>query len=107
MGADFFKLLGGVSIARSRRQIKQFYAEEMDRIGQFPTRQQPNNRYPLTDLEDELSYKSLSEQIEQFALSIYQPSSYVTSEEAKKQVGGRKEKNYGLIRQIESVSSSA
>ena len=59
LGADFFKLLGGVSIARSRRQIKQFYAEEMDRIGQFPTRQQPNNRYPLTDLEDELSYKNL------------------------------------------------
>ena len=26
LGADFFKLLGGVSIARSRRQIKQFYA---------------------------------------------------------------------------------
>ena len=90
LGADFFKLLGGVSIARSRRQIKQFYAEEMDRIGQFPTRQQPNNRYPLTDLEDELSYKSLSEQIERFALSIYRPSSYVTSEEAKKRLAEEK-----------------
>ena len=92
LGADFFKLLGGVSIARSRRQIKQFYAEEMDRIGQFPTRQQPNNRYPLTDLEDELSYKSLSEQIERFALSIYRPSSYVTSEEAKKRLADEKKK---------------
>ena len=90
LGADFFKLLGGVSIARSRRQIKQFYAEEMDRIGQFPTRQQPNNRYPLTDLEDELSYKNLSEQIERFALSIYRPSSYVTSAEAKKRLADEK-----------------
>ena len=92
LGADFFKLLGGVSFARSRRQIKHFYAEEMDRIGQFPTRHQPNNRYPLTDLEDELSYKSLSEQIERFALSIYRPSSYVTSEEAKKRLADEKKK---------------
>ena len=90
LGADFFKLLGGVSIARSRLQIKQFYAEEMNRIGQFPTRQQPNNRYPLTDLEDELSYKNLSEQIERFALSIYRPSSYVTSAEAKKRLADEK-----------------
>ena len=90
LGADFFKLLGGVSIARSRRQIKQFYAEEMDRIGQFPTRQQPKNHYPLTDLEDELSYKNLSEQIERFALSIYRPSSYVTSAEAKKRLAEEK-----------------
>ena len=90
LGADFFKLLGGVSIARSRRQIKQFYFEEMDRIGQFPTRQQPRNRYPLTDLKDELSYKNLSEQIERFALSIYRPSSYVTSPEAKKRLADEK-----------------
>ena len=90
LGADFFLLLSGVSIARSRRQIKRFYAEEMDRIGQFPTRQQPKNRYPLTDLEDELSYKKLSEQIEQFALSIYRPSSYVTSAEAKKRLADEK-----------------
>ena len=91
LGADFFRLLSGVSISRSRRQIKRFYAEEMDRIGQFPTRQQPKNRYPLTDLEDELSYKKLSEQIEQFALSIYRPSSYVTSAEAKKRLADEKE----------------
>ncbi len=90
LGADFSKLLGGVSIARSRRQIKRFYAEEMDKIGQFPTRQRPENRYPLTDLEDELSYKNLSEQIEQFALSIYRPSSYVTSADAKKRLADEK-----------------
>ena len=90
LGTDFFRLLGGVSIARSRRQIERFYAEEMDRIGQFPTRQRPKNRYPLTDLEDELSYKKLSEQIDQFALSIYRPSSYITSEEAKKRLADEK-----------------
>ena len=90
LGSDFFRLLGGVSIARSRRQIERFYAEEMDRIGQFPTRQRPKNRHPLTDLEDELSYKKLSEQIDQFALSIYRPSNYVTGEEAKKRLADEK-----------------
>ena len=90
LGTDFFKLLGGVSIARSRQQIERFYAEEMDRIGQFPTREQPKNCYPLTDLKGELSYKELSEQIEEFALSIYRPSSYVTSAEAKKRLANEK-----------------
>ncbi len=90
LGADFFKLLGGVSIARSRQQIVRFYAEEMDRIGQFPIREQPKNCYPPTDLKGELSYKELSEQIEQFALSIYRPSSYVTSAEARKRLADEK-----------------
>ena len=36
LGADFFQLLGGVSIARSRRHIENFYADEIDRIGEFP-----------------------------------------------------------------------
>ena len=33
LGADFFRLLGGVSIARSRRHIENFYADEIGRIG--------------------------------------------------------------------------
>ena len=36
LGADFLRLLDGVSISRSRRQIEQFYAAEMERVGQFP-----------------------------------------------------------------------
>ena len=72
----------------------------------IPTRQQPNNRYPLTDLEDELSYKNLSEQIERFALSIYRPQAMLP---ARRPRSGwwTKRNNCGLIRQIESVSSSA
>ena len=91
LGADFFKLLGGVSIARSRRQIKQFYAEEISRIGEFPIQRKPINHHPPTDLNGELSYKALSNQIEQFALSIYRPSSYVTGEEAKRRLAKEKE----------------
>lgn len=37
LDADFLRLLDAVSIARSRRQIEQFYAQEMERIGQFRT----------------------------------------------------------------------
>ena len=90
LGADFFHLLGGVSIARSRRQIKTFYAREMDRIGKFPTQQPPDNIYPQTDTRGELSYRDLVNQIGQFALSIYRPSSYVTSAEAKKRLADEK-----------------
>ena len=78
LGADFLRLLGGVSISRSRRQIERFYADEMERVGQFPTHEKPVNRYPQTDLRGELSYQDLAERIGQFTLSVYQPSEYVT-----------------------------
>ncbi len=94
LGTDFFRLLGGVSISRSRRQIKKFYAEEMQKIGEFPTQQAPQNSYPPTDLKGALSYKDLSEQIEQFALSIYRPSDYVVSEEAKQRLAKEKQEKH-------------
>jgi superfamily II DNA/RNA helicase len=91
LGSDFFQLLGGVSIARSRRQIEQFYAEEISRIGEFPKQLKPINCYPPTDLNKILSYKVLSDQIEQFALSIYRPSSYVIGADAKRRLEKEKE----------------
>ena len=92
LGADFFQLLGGVSIARSRRHIKTFYAEEMTRIGEFPIPQKPENCHPPTDLTGELSYKALADQIGEFELSIYRPSSYVISEAAKQRLANEKQK---------------
>ncbi len=90
LGADFFGLLGGISIARSRRQIETFYADEMDRIGEFPKQLKPKNHHPQTDLTGRLSYQSLAEQIDAFALSVYRPSRYVTSEEAKQRLADEK-----------------
>ena len=92
LGAEFFQLLGGISIARSRRHIKTFYAEEMVRIGEFPTPQKPENCHPPTDLTGELSYKALADQIAEFTLSIYQPSSYVISQAAKQRLADEKQK---------------
>ena len=91
LGADFFQLLGGVSIARSRRHIENFYADEIDRIGKFPEQLKPENHHPPTDLNGALSYKYLADQIEKFSLSIYTPSSYVISEEAKQRLAKEKE----------------
>ena len=91
LGADFFQLLGGVSIARSRRHIENFYADEIDRIGKFPEQLKPENHHPPTDLDGTLSYKYLADQIEEFSLSIYTPSSYITSEEANQRLVKEKE----------------
>lgn len=92
LGSDFYRLLGGVSIARSRRQIEEFYAQEIERIGRFPDREKPQNVYPPTDVQGGLSYKNLAEQISKFELSVYRPSDYVVSEKAKHQLAEEKEK---------------
>ena len=78
LGADFLRLLDGVSISRSRRHIERFYTAEMERVGSFPQHENPDNRYPQTDLQGKLSYKELADRIGQFKLSVYQPSEYVT-----------------------------
>lgn len=92
LGADFFNLLGTVSIARSRRQIKKFYADAMQEIGSFPTHAPPENRYPTTDLQGELSYRELNERISAFSLAIYNPTAYVTSEKALEELRQEKER---------------
>lgn len=90
LGSDFYRLLGGVSIARSRRQIEEFYAEEVDRIGRFPDREKPVNVYPPTDEKGSLSYKELAKTISAFTLSIYRPSDYVVSEKGLQQLAEEK-----------------
>ena len=86
LGSDFLRLLGGLTIARSRRHLEESYADEMERIGQFPHRAAPVNSYPHTDLHGALSYKELADRIEEFKLSVYQPSAYVTDSARLKQL---------------------
>ena len=90
LGTEFFQLLGGVSIARSRRHIIKYYVEEIEKIGEFPTQLDPINCHPPTDLSGELSYKALADQIGDFELSIYRPSSYVIDEAAKQRLADEK-----------------
>ena len=77
LGGDFFRLLGAVSIARSRRLIKKHYATDAEKIGGFPKRAKPIDLYPPTDNRGELSYERLSDKIGAFTLSVYQPSAYL------------------------------
>ena len=90
LGADFFRLLGGVSIARSRRHIENFYADEIGRIGEFPEQLPPENHHPPTDLGGALSYKYLADQIGEFALSIYTPSKYITDPKVRQRLEAEK-----------------
>ncbi len=91
LGADFLRLLEGVSISRSRRHVEQFYTHEMARVGQFPTRAAPVNDHPPTDLQGTLSYKALADRIDKFTLSVYQPSAYVVSEARLRELDVEKE----------------
>ncbi|MCY4233829.1 MAG: helicase-related protein [Bacteroidetes bacterium] len=77
LGADFFAILDAITIARSRRHIKNAYPEVLEKIGGFPERDTPENLYPHTDTKRQLSYEDLHKQITNFGLSIYQPSSYL------------------------------
>lgn len=90
--ARFFRLLGGVSIARSRRQIENNYRAEMERIGRFPKREPPENRYPVTDLEGRLSYRDLADAIGAFTLAVYRPSEYVADEGRRRELEEEKKK---------------
>ena len=77
IGPDLFRLLNAVSISRSRKHVQQFYADEMVRVGTFPERGAPDNRFPKTDLDEELSYEELADNIGDFKLSLYMPSHYL------------------------------
>jgi SNF2 family DNA or RNA helicase len=76
IGGDFFKLLDGLSIARSRRQIASYYAGEMTKLGGFPDRSPPKAVHAPIDLERRfLSFEQLDTEIGALRLALYHPSS--------------------------------
>ena len=77
LGADFLALLDAVTIARSRDHLRRFYPAVAEQIGGFPLRSRPENLYPATDAEGELSYDYLYDRLGQLRLAIYMPSQYV------------------------------
>ncbi|EDY83482.1 Helicase conserved C-terminal domain protein [Verrucomicrobiia bacterium DG1235] len=78
LGSDFFKLLDGLSIARSRAQIKRYYAKELATLGGFPDRDKPQAEYPEIDAQNQfLNFQQLDDQISSLTLSLYHPSSYL------------------------------
>lgn len=78
IGGDFFKLLDGLSIARSRKQISTYYKDEMKRLGGFPKRPAPIAIHPPIDLTDKfLSFEKLNDEIDALSLALYHPTSYL------------------------------
>jgi len=76
LDSGFFKLLDELTIARSRKHIKDFYHEAS--ATKFPKRLKPISLYPSIDLKNRFpSYDSLNQQIMAYKLSIFNPSAYV------------------------------
>ncbi len=78
IGGDFFKLLDGLSIARSRSQIAAYYAGEMKELGGFPLRPAPKAIHAAIDLERRfLSFEQLDTEISALRLALYHPTSFL------------------------------
>ena len=83
LDSAFFKLLDELTIARSRKHIKNFYKIEF--IGKFPERNKPHSVYPEIDLHNRFpSYDRVNKQILEYKLSVFNPSAYVKPDKQKK-----------------------
>lgn len=82
---DFFTVLDSVSIARSRKQIESYY--DTSNIGIFPKRMKPISKSPgLTDLEKAISYREISDELDQLNLAVYTPSVYIKESRIEKYI---------------------
>nr|WP_244831606.1 helicase-related protein [Candidatus Vampirococcus lugosii] len=73
---DFFKLLDGITIARSRKHIEKYY--DISKIGNFPNRLKPKTiRSNITNLESFISIKELYESLSKLNMSVYNPFNYI------------------------------
>ena len=78
IGGDFFKLLDGLSIARSRKQIQRYYQDEMSKLGGFPERPAPRSLHPPIDLQRTyLSFEELDKEISELTLALYNPTGHL------------------------------
>lgn len=77
LGPDFLSLLDAVTLARSRRHIVKYYPDVTKKIGGFPSRSDPDNKFPETDNREELSYEDINRRIGALRLALYMPSQYL------------------------------
>ena len=79
LDSAFFKILDELTIARSRKHIKNFY--NIESIGAFPDRLKPISIYPDIDSKGRFpSYDKLNKQIQDYKLSVFNPSAFVKDE---------------------------
>jgi len=83
LDSSFFKLLDELTIARSRKHVKNFY--RIEAIGSFPERKKPHSVYPDIDLKKRFpSYDQINKQILDYKLSVFNPSTYVRDDKQQK-----------------------
>ena len=81
LSTSFFRLLDGLTIARSRKQIEKYYPSSLKELGGFPERSKPEPVYPDIDTRGQfMSYDALNEEISQYQLSLYNPTKYLRPE---------------------------
>jgi SNF2 family DNA or RNA helicase len=81
LSSAFFKLLDQLTIARSRKHIKKYYHESIEKIGRFPNRLKPVSVSPAIDRKGRFpSYDKLNDDISSYQLSLFNPSNYLLEE---------------------------
>lgn len=81
LSSSFFSLLDELTIARSRKHVQRYYSATIAQLGGFPERARPRSLYPEIDLRGRfLSYDRLNDEILQYKLALFNPSSYVRPE---------------------------
>ena len=77
LDSSFFKMLDELTIARSRKHIKNFYKAEVE-VGKFPERLKPLAIYPGIDLKDRFyTYDEINRIILDYKLAVFNPSKYI------------------------------
>lgn len=81
LSSSFFKLLDELTIARSRKHIKKYYADNIEKIGRFPMRLKPVSISSAIDSKGLFpSYDRLNDDISNYQLSLFNPSKYVRAQ---------------------------
>ena len=81
LSTSFFRLLDGLTIARSRKQIENYYPKSLKELGGFPERTKPVALSPEIDSHGEfMSYDVLNKEISEYQLSLYNPTKYLRPE---------------------------
>ena len=92
---DFFELLDSVTIARSRKHIRDYY--DMSRIGAFPTRLAPRSVAPSLTTEFGFGdYDFFFDALLDLELSIYTPSLFIKPGRREKYADQFKDHNRGF-----------
>ena len=98
LSSDFLKLLNGLTIARSRKQISDFYLKDMEAIQGFPKRSPPQNEVGEIDLQAAVSFEGIFAKMSKIEFHLYRPSKYLIDRSAQDRRGREEDALVGLMR---------